>query len=179
MNEPTQILVQSKTMSSQSQVYISLGSNIGDREKYLSDAMWEMEHSGIRVVRKSPIYQTEAWGVTDQSPFLNQVIEVTTCLSPQDLLNTLKSIEKKLGREIRGRWLQREIDLDILYYNTQIVRLPHLTIPHLHVRERRFVLIPLRDIAGDFRDPQTSQSIDQILNHIEDTSEVEFYKSAI
>ena len=110
--------------------------------------------------------------------FLNQVIEAEADLEPESLLQALKSIENTLGRSSRPKWHEREIDLDILYYDAELVNLPHLNIPHLQVRKRKFVLVPLLEIAPDFVDPQTGQTIDEILRTTTDTSKVSLLVSA-
>lgn len=153
-------------------IFLSLGSNIGDRMQYISDALIHLEQSEIKIIRKSGIYQSEPWGVRDQNMFLNQVIEVESAHEPVDLLQTLKTIETTLGRSYRPKWREREIDLDILYYGAEIVNLPLLKIPHAQVRNRRFVLVPLVEIAPDFTDPQTGQTIAEILKVTSDTSMV-------
>lgn len=163
-------------MATHTRIFIGLGSNLGHREQHLVDALMEMQKWNIVPVRNSPIYQSEAWGVRDQAPFLNQVIEARTELEPALLLRKLQSIEKTLGRIARKKWHEREIDLDILYYGDRIIDQPDLHIPHRFVRERRFVLIPLRQIAPDFVDPQTGQTIDKILLATTDDSEVALFK---
>lgn len=163
-------------MATHTRIFIGLGSNLGHREQHLVDALMEMQKWNIVPVRYSPIYQSEAWGVRDQAPFLNQVIEARTELEPALLLRKLQSIEKTLGRIARKKWHEREIDLDILYYGDRIIDQPDLHIPHRFVRERRFVLIPLRQIAPDFVDPQTGQTIDKILLATTDDSEVALFK---
>lgn len=157
-------------------IYIGLGSNTGQREDYLWQAIREMENEEIMVINQSSLYESEAWGYEDQPAFLNQVVEVSTLLSPEHLLHRLKSIEKKLGRQKRERWHEREIDLDILYFDQRIIHTPELQIPHRYVRERNFVLVPLAEIAATYQDPETKESIQEILLKSEDTNTVILYK---
>lgn len=163
-------------MATHTRIFIGLGSNLGHREQYLADALSDMQKSNIVPVQTSPIYQSEAWGMQDQAPFLNQVIEARTDLEPSILLRTLQSIEKKLGRITRKKWHEREIDLDILYYGDLIIDQPDLHIPHRYLHQRRFVLIPLQHIAPKFVDPQTGQTIDEMLIATTDDSKVALYK---
>lgn len=156
-------------------IYIGLGVNLGDRAHQLQRALEEMEKEGIKVTQQSALYETEAWGYEDQPAFLNQTVEVSTRLSPIDLLDRLQVIEKRLGRQERKRWHQREIDLDILYYSDQIVKTPDLQIPHPYVRERNFVLVPLAEIAGTFVDPETGESIQAALKQCTDSNTLTLY----
>ncbi|HLT94493.1 MAG TPA: 2-amino-4-hydroxy-6-hydroxymethyldihydropteridine diphosphokinase [Membranihabitans sp.] len=165
-------------MAISKRIFISLGSNIDDRQQFISKALILIEQWGIKILRKSGLYQSEPWGVKEQNIFLNQVIEVETDLQPESLLQALKSIENALGRVSRPKWHEREIDLDILYYDAELVDLPHLNIPHIQVRKRKFVLVPLLEIAPDFVDPQTGQTIDEILRTTPDTSMVSLLFSA-
>ncbi|MBU1992755.1 MAG: 2-amino-4-hydroxy-6-hydroxymethyldihydropteridine diphosphokinase [Patescibacteria group bacterium] len=126
------------------EVYLGLGSNIGDREGNLEKAC-EM----VGALKKSSIHETEPFGVLDQPKFLNMVCKIETELSPRELLNHVKNIEKKIGRKKREKWGPREIDIDILFYGDIIVDEPDLQIPHPGISEREFVLKPLREIAPD------------------------------
>lgn len=160
-----------------SRIFIGLGSNVGDRQHYLERARYEMGTVDITVIRQSSIFQSEAWGFVEQSPFLNQVIEINTALSPGQLLNRLKEIEEKLGRKKRKKWREREIDLDILYFGDRLINSSYLQIPHRYVHERNFVLIPLAEIAGEFKDPASGQTINQMVKSCTDQSIVEKYNS--
>ncbi|CAN5632689.1 hypothetical protein BH10CYA1_BH10CYA1_45190 [soil metagenome] len=131
--------------------YIGLGSNLGDTAENLRVALREVEAFG-QVYGKSKLYHSKAWGVTDQPDFCNAVLLLETLLSPQQLLKGLKDLEKRMGREESRRWGPRLIDLDILTYGEEVVKDENLTVPHLHMNERAFVLIPLCDIDLNFRD---------------------------
>jgi 2-amino-4-hydroxy-6-hydroxymethyldihydropteridine diphosphokinase len=130
------------------QVYISLGSNIGNKEQNLAQAIDMIGQTAkINVTRESSLYITAPWGKTDQDDFLNQVIEIETELAPLELLYVLHEIEIKLGRLRNEVWGPRVIDLDILLYGGEIVDSLELKIPHPYLFERLFVLIPLQEIA--------------------------------
>lgn len=139
-------------------VYLSLGSNLGDREANLRAAI---EH--LPVLRVSPIYETEPVDYTDQPWFLNLVAEIETDLSPLELLATTSRIEKELGRVRDIPKGPRTIDIDILLCGDAVVDEPHLQIPHPRMAERRFVLAPLADLAPNLKHPLTHQTIREML----------------
>ena len=154
--------------------YILLGSNEGDRMQHLSNALKRIEQKAGSILRRSGIYTTAAWGNTDQPDFLNQVICVTTTLSPQQLLNTLLDIEKELGRLRSGtKWMQRIIDLDILFYNDAVINTADLTIPHPHLQDRKFVLVPLCEIASGWIHPVLKKDIAALTAACKDASDVQ------
>ena len=127
-------------------VWLALGSNLGDRARYLQAARDALPAAGVTVVRASRVDETEPVGIRDQPNFLNQVLEVETSLEPRLLLDALKSIEHRLGRTARQRWGPREIDIDILRYNGRVVDEPGLHIPHAELQNRPFLLDLLEDI---------------------------------
>ncbi|MFV9511705.1 2-amino-4-hydroxy-6-hydroxymethyldihydropteridine diphosphokinase [Tepidibacillus sp. LV47] len=128
-------------------VFLSLGSNIGDREYFLKKAIADLDsHPQIRLINQSPIYETEPFGYKDQPDFLNMVIEIETDLDPYQLLQVTQSIENKLGRKREIHWGPRTIDIDILLYGKRRIVSPELIIPHPYIKERLFVLKPLSDI---------------------------------
>ncbi|MGH2731339.1 MAG: 2-amino-4-hydroxy-6-hydroxymethyldihydropteridine diphosphokinase [Actinomycetota bacterium] len=126
--------------------FIGLGSNLGDRMRYLELALGALEARGLNVVAVSSVYETEPIGPL-QPDFLNAACRVETELSPEDLLGTLKSIEAALGRTPRQRWGPREIDLDLLLYGDEVIDRPGLSVPHPELTHRPFVLTPLAEIA--------------------------------
>ena len=136
--------------------YLALGSNINDRMKYLEQAREALQtHSQIEILKASKVYETEPWkkGEDGQEWFLNQVLEVEVTLLPHELLTELKKIEEVLGRKKREHWGAREIDIDILLYNSEFIDTAELQIPHRHMQDRQFVLLPLLEIAPDLKHP--------------------------
>ncbi|MEO3948088.1 2-amino-4-hydroxy-6-hydroxymethyldihydropteridine diphosphokinase [Gorillibacterium sp. CAU 1737] len=132
------------------EVYIGLGSNLGDRAALLGEAVRLLtEHPRIALVRQSAFYETEPVGFVDQDKFLNQVVSLSTDLPPEELLVELQRVEQQLGRVRDKRWGPRTVDLDLLLYGQAEIRLPRLTIPHPRLAERAFVLVPLAEIAAD------------------------------
>lgn len=146
-------------------VYIALGSNLGDREVNLRSAIDELQQE-VELLAGSRIYETAPYGYLDQADFLNQVIKVRTDLLPQELLTFMKNLEEELGRIPTFRDGPRMIDLDILFYGDMILDLPDLVIPHPRLHERAFVLVPLADIAPDLQHPILSYSILELLNKV-------------
>lgn len=132
------------------EAYIALGSNIGDREGLLQQAVKMIdEHAGISVIKVSNMYETDPVGYTDQPAFLNMAISVSTVLSPIELLRSLLELEQRLGRVRHQRWGPRTIDLDLLLYDNVILEQEELTLPHPRMMERAFVLVPLHDVIAD------------------------------
>ncbi|MEK6221105.1 MAG: 2-amino-4-hydroxy-6-hydroxymethyldihydropteridine diphosphokinase [Chloroflexota bacterium] len=146
-------------------IYLGLGTNIGDRKENLS-AVIKLFPPDILVSQKSEIYETAPWGYTQQAHFLNMVVKAETDLSPIELLGVVKSIETELGRTASFRYGPRVIDIDILFYNTLIHQEAKLTIPHPHVHERAFMLVPLNDISPDFVHPILKKCLSDILDTI-------------
>ncbi len=147
-------------------VFIGAGSNLGDRRENLKHAIEELKKYNTQVIKVSPIYETEPWGVKEQPPFLNLVLLCRTVLEPPELLECLKSIEKSVGRKDTFHWGPRIVDLDIIFYGKRIINEPGLTVPHPYLRERAFVLKPLSDIAPDFKDPLTGMKVIELLARI-------------
>jgi 2-amino-4-hydroxy-6-hydroxymethyldihydropteridine diphosphokinase len=156
--------------------YLLIGGNIGDRLGFMAAAKEKMKQKGIEILKLSSIYETAAWGNTNQPSFLNQVIEITTSFSPEDLLTELLSIEQSLGRIRAEKNGARTIDIDILYFESEIISKPGLSVPHDRISIRRFVLVPLTELIPDFIDPKTSKSIVEMLNNCQDTLEVTIYE---
>lgn len=156
--------------------YLHLGSNKGNRMSFLTDAMTHISKNIGEIKEQSSIYQTEPWGKKDQDEFLNLAIKVESKLEPKELLPALKNIEITMGVEKREKWGPRIIDIDILYCNDLILNEDELVIPHPHIYERNFVLIPLMEIAGDYLDPVKGISIEEIFDMCKDESEVLIYE---
>lgn len=157
------------------QCIFALGSNIGNREQYLQSAQDLLKKDGIVIIKKSSVYETEPFGEPNQLWYLNQVIEIETDKSPLDLLKTLKSVEKELGRKQRKKWDSREIDIDILFYENEIVDEANLKIPHPYLQDRKCVLVPLNEIAPDFFHPKLLKSVSQLLKECTDSLKVREY----
>lgn len=147
-----------------------MGTNLGDRGAQLQQARQLLENEFDRPLRPSPIYETAAWGITDQPAFLNQVVEIQTTLGPFALLDLILDIEQRMGRIRMKKWGERLIDLDILLYDYLILRSDRLVIPHPYLTERRFVLAPLADIVPDRNVPVWEQTVSQLLTQCRDQS---------
>jgi 2-amino-4-hydroxy-6-hydroxymethyldihydropteridine diphosphokinase len=148
-------------------VYLGLGSNLGDREAMLRQAVAALDSSRLHILRESPIYETEPMDVTGQGWFLNMVAEVETDLFPLQLLHRTTKVETQLGRRRLAPKGPRSIDIDILVFGNSIVETPGLQIPHPRFRQRRFVLAPLADLVPDLRDPVTRKPVRQLLSELQ------------
>lgn len=154
--------------------FIALGSNLGDRPLNLARAREHLA-AKIKITRASSIYETDAWGVTDQPRFLNQVVEGKTSLAAADLLQFLKQIEQELGRRKTFRYGPRVIDLDILILGDLALDTPDLSVPHPRIAERAFVLVPLAELAPDLNLPGSQKTIQELLAVL-GTSGVKLYE---
>ena len=143
-------------------IYIALGTNLGDKEKNLKEALGYLIQKGITVCKVSDFIETEPYGVTDQPDFLNAVAEVRTEKSPAELLQVLLQIEQEMGRKRIRRWGERNIDLDLLLYDDRIIDLPDLKVPHPDMQNRDFVLRPLSQIAPEAVHPVLGKTIGQL-----------------
>ncbi|MGP4063157.1 2-amino-4-hydroxy-6-hydroxymethyldihydropteridine diphosphokinase [Halobacillus sp. H74] len=147
--------------------YIALGSNITKREEFLKDAITLLdEHNDIQVTKKSSVYETAPVGYKEQNDFLNMAIKVQTNLPPLHLLDYCQGIEQELGRKRVVKWGPRTIDLDILLYNHENMKAERLTIPHPHMQERAFVMVPLADLDADVVLPHIKQTVAEVLGHL-------------
>ncbi len=153
--------------------FLLLGGNLGDKEQNLQQAIHLLENKLGSTAKKSNIFITAAWGNEDQPEFYNQAIELTTSLSAIELLKTVLDIEEQLGRKRNNdRWQERIIDVDMLFYNNEIIDLPELKIPHPYLQERKFVLAPMNEIASDFMHPILKKTIATLLLECKDTLDV-------
>ena len=167
-------------------IYLSLGSNLGDRSQNILTAIQMLKEVGFNVTKKSSVYETSPWpvrdkslnglkGVTEQPDFLNLVLKGETKLSPEELLKKIKSIEKTMGRETSEKWGPRIIDIDILFYKKEILDTPSLIIPHPQLHKRAFVLVPLKEIAPRLIHPLLKKTVQQMLNNMNDKGSVLLY----
>jgi 2-amino-4-hydroxy-6-hydroxymethyldihydropteridine diphosphokinase len=161
-----------------SRVFLGLGSNVGDRETYLKKAVEAISRfKSTRVCKLSSIYETEPWGRKNQGDFLNMVILIETTLSPETLLFKCLEIEKSLGRTIRSKWGEREIDIDLLLFAKIQVHSNKLKIPHPRILERKFVLVPLSELNPNVIIPGSDITVKKALELCEDQGGVVLYKS--
>jgi 2-amino-4-hydroxy-6-hydroxymethyldihydropteridine diphosphokinase len=153
-------------------VYLALGSNIGEREKNLREALRRLEHAAIQVLKTSSVYETEPVDYLDQAWFLNAVLEAQTDLSPTALLRALRKIESGMGSKKAFAKGPRLIDLDILLYDDATIDTPDLQIPHPRMLQRNFVLVPLAEIAPGLRHPSWPATAAEVLSRSPDRSAV-------
>lgn len=154
-------------------VFLGLGSNVGDRLKFIELAIERIGAiEGVELTKKASVYETEPWGVQDQGFFLNSAVEIETSLTAEELHKEIKTIEQDLGRENRGKWEQREIDIDLLFYGDEIIDTDTLKIPHNRIEDRRFVLVPLAELDAEFVHPVLKKNIAELLSETSDNLEV-------
>ncbi|WP_434304970.1 2-amino-4-hydroxy-6-hydroxymethyldihydropteridine diphosphokinase [Clostridium botulinum] len=146
--------------------YVAFGSNIGEKESYIKRALEKIEKRGMKIIKVSPIYETEPYGVLDQDSFLNGVVKIGTNLTPENLIEVLLNIEKQLDRVRERRWGPRTIDLDIIFYDDLIINKNNLIIPHKDMENREFVLKPLCDIDENFIHPVLKKSVRQLYDRL-------------
>ena len=155
-----------------SKAYLMIGGNLGDRKENLQQAIILIRKSCGPLIKISSLYETAAWGLVDQPSFLNQALEISTSLSAIELLSSILSIEKDMGRTRTEKLGPRLIDIDILFFNDEVHDLPHLKIPHPELQNRRFVLTPLAEIAAQLQHPVLKKNIAQLLEECPDNLEV-------
>lgn len=159
-------------------VFVGFGSNLGDKVENCRRAVELLGASeGVEVLKVSSLWRTEPWGFHDQDWFLNGVLELETTLGPRELLGLLKAVEVRLGRTPTFRWGPRVIDLDLLLYGQEVIREDGLEIPHPHLHERAFVLVPLAEIAPDAHHPLLRRTAREMLEALGDPSGVEYFGS--
>ena len=157
-------------------IYLSLGSNLGDRAANLEHAIAALPQAGVRVLRRSSLYETEPVDFLAQPWFLNCVVEGETSLMPRQLLHTLQAIERTFGRKKRIARGPRVIDLDILFYDASVIRTPEVEIPHSRMHKRRFVLAPLAELAPDLRHPVLGATVAELIAAVQDNSAVRIWR---
>ncbi len=158
-------------------IFLGIGSNIGNREENLNKAIARIEALTFSPVISSSVYETEPWGFKSSDSFLNGVLKISTTINPSVLLKELLAIEKDLGRvRTENKFSSRVIDIDILIYNCRVIVQKDLVIPHPEMHERRFVLVPMCEIAPEIYHPVLKRSMKYLLQTCGDSSRVELYK---
>ncbi|MBK0402340.1 2-amino-4-hydroxy-6-hydroxymethyldihydropteridine diphosphokinase [Adhaeribacter sp. BT258] len=155
--------------------FLLLGSNLGDRLSFLNLAITSLQKTAGEIKNLSSVYETAAWGNTEQQAFLNQVLELETSLLPEQLLAQIHHIEKAAGRVRTEHWGPRELDIDILFFGKLLVNMPNLAVPHPQLHLRRFTLLPLAEIAPDLVHPTLHKSVSELLQICPDTLEAHIY----
>jgi len=150
------------------EVFLLTGGNIGDRLNYLSRAKEEIKKRCGNVLQMSSVYETAAWGNENQDVFLNQVVKIETFHRPEHVLNVILQIEEDLGRKRQIKFGPRTIDIDILFFNDEIITQHRLKIPHPQIQDRRFVLVPLNEIAAEKIHPLFNKTISELLSECTD-----------
>ena len=158
------------------EAYLLLGTNMGDRIALLARARDEIAQEIGALIGVSSVYETDAWGNEDEPQYLNQVVQTATRLQPLQLLEKINGIEKEMGRRRVKKWESRLIDIDILYYADHVVSEPKLQVPHPHLPNRRFALVPLHEIAPQFVHPISGKTTADLLRQTADQLSVRLFK---
>lgn len=145
-----------------------IGGNLGNRPLLLQQAVQLIEQQAGKVVKLSGLYETAPWGNVQQPDYLNQALQISTPLAPLPLLHTLLNIEREIGRIRQQKWGARVIDIDIIFYNDEVISLPELKIPHPRMQNRQFVLVPLNEILPDWVHPVFQQTVHALLAACDD-----------
>jgi deoxyguanosine kinase len=156
--------------------FLSLGGNLGNRLENLEKTRAALNRQCGKIVQASGIYETEAWGHSSERKYLNQVVELQTKLDPRELLRKTLEIEKKLGRKRTSkRYTDRSADIDILFFNEEVIDTTHLQVPHPRLHTRNFVLAPLSEIAGKYRHPVLNKNVNSLLKESTDGLSVKLH----
>jgi len=159
-------------MTIMNKAYLLIGGNLGNREENLSKAVDLINEQCGNITKTSSLYETAAWGVTEQPLFLNQALEISTSLNAKQLMRKALAIEKTMGRVRKEKFGPRIIDIDILFYENEVHDLSFLKIPHPELQNRRFVLVPLAEINSEFQHPVLKKTVAQLLEECPDNLEV-------
>ena len=157
-------------------VFLQLGSNIGDRKKYLDEAVSLITFELGLINNISKIYESTPWGVEGQQKYLNQILQINYKFEPLDLLKSILDIESRMGRKRIEKWGERVIDIDIIFFSNYIIENVDLCIPHRHMHQRNFVLVPLNDIASDYIHPKYKITVKELLYNSKDIESVYEYE---
>ncbi|MDP2887827.1 MAG: 2-amino-4-hydroxy-6-hydroxymethyldihydropteridine diphosphokinase [Bacteroidota bacterium] len=158
-------------------LYVLLGGNLGDKRKIFSEALINLQNLVGDITAQSAVYETEPWGFESIDLFWNQVLEIATSLTPEEVLRKTQQTEVELGRIRKSnQYDSRIIDIDILFYGEEIIELPDLIVPHPRIQERKFALVPLNEIAPDLKHPVFQKTITQLLAECNDQLLVEKVK---
>lgn len=158
-------------------IFISIGGNLGERLQNLSTARKFISQDIGKIEKASQVYQTQAWGKKDQNDFLNQVLKISTKQCAAKCIELCLSIEKKMGRVRKEKWEARLIDIDILFFNKEIIQQKKLIVPHPEIQNRKFVLVPLAEIAAHYIHPLLRKKVATLLQNCSDPSFVEIFKN--
>lgn len=160
----------------QKQIFLGLGSNIGNRLNYLKDALKRISLlPNTKIEKHSSVYETAPVGYLEQDNFLNMVVEISTDLNPVSFFKKMQKIENDLGRIRKIKMGPRVIDIDILYWGSEILNINSLQIPHSEIENRKFVLVALNEIVPKFKTPHRLQEISELLKNVQDNSWVELF----
>lgn len=150
-------------------VFLLLGTNLGNRQMFLQQAITHIEQEVAPMLKTSSVYETQSWGKTDEPDYLNQVVTLQTGLPAKNVLDKILAIELEMGRKREIKWGARIIDIDILFYGDQVIDEPGLIVPHPQLHNRRFTLEPLAEIAPDFIHPLLNKNILVLKNELKDS----------
>ncbi len=156
-------------------IFLQLGSNMGDRNAYLQKARKLITEKIGMIKKRSRIYESVSWGIENQNNYLNQVLELKSKFTADEVLQKILDIENKIGRIRNEKWGERIIDIDILFYNDLIIEKEELCIPHIHLHNRKFVLTPLHEISPDYVHPKYRKKVSELMQECKDTEKVEEY----
>lgn len=155
------------------QVFLSIGGNLGNKRANFDKVYTHIQNESGSIILRSSVYETPAWGFESEDPFWNQVLCIETHLNPSEILENIKKIDAAFGRKrIREGYSSREMDVDILYFDDQIINAENLTIPHPLLHKRLFVVVPLAEIAPDWVHPVLKLTSVEMLDNCEDKSEI-------